>query len=469
MNQEIYIFVKRNKTMLFSAWLVALCGILFSCDSFVDTDQPNSQLTSSAVFESKATAEAAMTDIYAQIRENGIITGKLSGIGNLMGNYSDELIAYETGSYSSEPFYNNSILASNALISSMWNSAYNQIYAANAVINGVDNSITLAVADKSQLKGEALFVRALNHFYLVNIFGDVPYVTATDYKANSVATRMTTIEVYNKVIADLKAAIDLLPQDYVSVNRVRPNKATAQALLARVYLYTGAWSEASNMASAVLNNESLYVWDENLDNIFLKESTTTIWQLTPAYEGQNTEEGMVFIFSSGPPPTVALTNELMSSFTAGDLRKSHWTLAVTDGTDTWYHAFKYKEKTDTGATTEFSIIFRLAEQYLIRAEARAQQGDLIGAKEDLNKIRHTAGLTDTSANNASDIVDAIIKERRLEFFTEHGQRFFDLKRTGKLDAVLGNKLGWNSSNSLWPLPQSELQVNPYLKPQNPGY
>jgi hypothetical protein len=178
---------------------------------------------------------------------------------------------------------------------------------------------------------------------------------------------------------------------------------------------------------------------------------------------------MVFIFSSGPPPTVALTNALMSSFTAGDLRKSHWTLAVTDGTDTWYHAFKYKEKTDTGATTEYSIIFRLAEQYLIRAEARAQQGDLIGAKEDLNKIRHTAGLTDTSADNASDIVDAIIKERRLEFFTEHGQRFFDLKRTGKLDAVLGDKLGWNSNDSLWPLPQSELQVNPYLKPQNPGY
>ncbi|MNL53547.1 SusD family protein [compost metagenome] len=112
----------------------------------------------------------------------------------------------------------------------------------------------------------------------------------------------------------------------------------------------------------------------------------------------------------------------------------------------------------------------MAEQYLIRAEARAEQGDLIGAKEDLDKIRTTAGLTGTTALSKQDILDAILKERRVEFFTEQGHRFFDLKRANALDAALAPvKAGWNPTDQLLPLPESELTLNPNLNPQNPGY
>ena len=468
MNLNTIITDKFDRIILITI-LTTICFNLLSCDSFVDIDQPNSQLTADAVFESKATATAAMTDIYAQMRDNGILTGKLSGISNLMGNYTDELVAYESGAYSSEPFYNNAILPSNAFILSGWNAAYNQIYAANAVIYGLDNSIALAAPDKNQLKGEALFVRALNHFYLLNIFGDVPYVTSTDYKINSTVTRMPTDELYSKIIQDLLSAIDLLSQDYVTSERVRPNKATAQALLARVYLYTAQWDKASNMASAVLNNESLYIWENNLDAIYLKESTTTIWQFSPDYDGHNTEEGASFIFPAGPPTLVAISNGLIDSYAPEDLRKSHWIKPVTDGTDIWYHASKYKQDSDTGSSMEYSIVFRTAEQYLIRAEARAHQGDLIGAKEDLNKIRNTAGLGNTTAVSDVQILEAVLQERRHELFTEYGQRFFDLKRTGKLDSTLTDKVGWNATDDLWPLPQSEMLSNPFLTPQNPGY
>lgn len=464
----IYTHKLRTKTTHVVTTAFLLC-ILYACDSFVEVEQPNSQLTAAAVFESKSTANAAMADIYAQIRENGIVTGKLSGISNLLGNYTDELISYESGSYSAADFYNNSLLASNPLISSLWNATYNQVYAANAVYYGVENSVALVTADKNQLQGEALFVRAFNHFYLVTIFGDVPYITTTDYKQNSTVTRMPSAEVYEHVIADLQLAISLLPKDYVGSNRIRPNKATAQALLARVLLYKGAWVDAANMASAVLNDTSLYIWEENINNIFLKSSTTTIWQLAPAYEGYNTEEGSAFIFLSGPPAIVALSDNLIAQFSATDLRKDLWTKAVTDGTNTWYHAYKYKESMETGASLEYSIQFRLAEQYLIRAEARARQNDLIGAKEDLNKIRHTGGLADTAANSSIEILEAILQERRLEFFTELGHRFFDLKRFEKLDSVLSGKPGWNSNDKFWPLPQSELLVNPFLRPQNSGY
>ena len=93
----------------------------------------------------------------------------------------------------------------------------------------------------------------------------------------------------------------------------------------------------------------------------------------------------------------------------------------------------------------------------------------MGAKEDLNKIRNTAGLNNTTANDKTEILDDILQERRLEFFTEQGHRFFDLKRFEKLDSALAVKSGWNATDKLWPLPQSELLVNPFLRPQNPGY
>src|SRR5690606_19066848 len=110
-----------------------------------------------------------------------------------------------------------------------------------------------------------------------------------------------------------------------------------------------------------------------------------------------------------------------------------------------------------------------AEQYLIRAEARAQLSNIAGAQADLNKIRIRAGLGETLASSQNELLTAILQERRFELFTEHGHRFFDLKRTGNLDNVLGSKPGWNTTDRLFPLPEKELLLNPNLLPQNPGY
>ena len=148
------------------------------------------------------------------------------------------------------------------------------------MIYGCENSTGLSTADKNQFIGEALFVRALVHSYLVNLYGDVPYITTTDYEVNRLVTRMPTAEVYTNIIADLQQAIALLPEAYVAPERVRPNRSTASALLARVYLYNGNWAEASNAASAVLNNAE-YVWETDIDKIFLKDCTATIWQFSP--------------------------------------------------------------------------------------------------------------------------------------------------------------------------------------------
>ena len=451
---------KKSSTM-------AACFFLISCDSFVEVDLPNSQLTGKAVFEDIVTANAAMAGLYAKMRSNGILTGNSTGLSCYLGLYADEFDYYQQNAVSN--FYTNSLFAGEPGVSDIWNQSYNQIYSANAIMEGVSKSTTLAEAEKKQLRGEVLFVRALLHFYLVNLYDAIPYITTTDYKQNSTVSRMPTSAVYGLIVNDLEEAISLLSENYVSAERIRPNRSTAQALLARVYLYMGSYPEAANAASAVLNSP-LYIWETDLDKIFLKESTTTIWEFMPNAAGVNTEEGDLYIFAAGPPPIVGLKPNFVNAFEPNDQRKVHWTTAVTDGTTTWYHASKYKQESSTGNSVEYSIVFRLSEQYLIRAEARARQGDLIGAKEDLNLIRNTAGLSNTSDVTGDEIITDILNQRRFELFTEFGQRFFDLKRTGKLDQTLSaSKPGWNTTDGLWPLPALELGANPNLNPQNAGY
>lgn len=455
-------------------WPVAVWGILLwlatSCDNFVDVEQPNSQLTGTAVFENNTTATAAMKDVYAKMRDNGLLTGKSVGLSNLLGQYTDELVCYQTGITTAEPFYNNSLTATNGYVQQLWNSTYNQIYSANAVIEGVTASTGMTTAQKNQLIGEALFVRALLHSYLAGVYGGCPHITSTDYQQNSTVHRLTTTAVYNQCIADLEEAATLLPESYISYERVRPNQYAARALLARLYLYTGQWAQASNEASAVLNQTVMYVWEPDLDKVFLKECTSTIWQFSAGGGYANAQEGALFVFNAGPPPTVALNPLLYTSFAPNDQRRSHWIRSITDGTTTWYQPYKYQQDNSSTAATSYSVMLRLAEQYLIRAEARARQGDLIGAKEDLDFVRNNAGLSPTTAVTVTDLVATVMEERRFEFFTELGMRFFDLQRTGALDVTLTPmKPGWNTTDGLWPVPQSEMLINPNLAPQNAGY
>ncbi|RXM48052.1 RagB/SusD family nutrient uptake outer membrane protein [Flavobacterium sp. YO12] len=455
----------------FSPKKILLLVLFFSaaaCDSFVDVDFPKSQLSNTAVFEEYTTASAAMADIYAKMRDSGILTGTQFGLSVQLGCYTDELDWYDTSSDASFAFYTNTVLPSNSNISSFWNTSYNQIYACNAILEGLKSS-DFDEMHKKQLQGEALFVRGLLHFYLLQLFGGIPYLQTTQYMQNSRVSRIPKNEAYERIITDLKTAAQMLPPSYLTSDRVRPNSFAALALLARIYLYKGEWENSEAMASAVLQQKSLYHLKTEIDQVFIKNSNETIWQFIPSLTGKNTDEASVFIFSSGAPPLAALNESLVSSFEKQDLRKTHWIAEVSNETGIWHHAFKYKESQSSGTSKEYSIVLRLAEQYLIRAEARARLGNLIGALEDLNTIRSRAGLSSLQAESRELIIEAIIIERRKELFTEYGHRFFDLKRTGAINTVLQSKTGWNDTDILLPLPESELNLNPNLLPQNPGY
>lgn len=461
-------FIRIFKNPFLPFLIIFLC--LFGCEDFLEPETPLGQIEQTDVFNDENTATAAVTTLYGKLRDQSFLNGGPSGIGFTMGLYTDELNYYWYPGFPIESFYLHQVLPSNTHLQSIWEMPFNIIYSANNVLEGIETSNALDGEIKNQLRGEALFVRGLSHFYLVNLFGDIPYITTSNYIENSSVRRLPTAQVYDNIISDLLEAKSLLGNDFISMDKVRPNKPVVSALLARVYLYQEDWSNAEAESSSVISNTSLFTLDPDINNVFLKDSPSTIWQFTPKYEGDNTEEGANYIFTDGPPPFTAINPNLVTEMEDADLRKLNWIGEVSDGSESWYFPFKYKENSNTGSSIEYSKVFRLAEQYLIRAEAHAMLGNITGAQEDLNIIRSRAGLSNTLAVTIEQLKEAIINERRFELFTEYGHRWFDLRRTGKASEVLSPiKSGWRITDVLLPLPESELLTNPNLNPQNPGY
>jgi hypothetical protein len=458
---------------------------------------PITGVNSFTVFDNNATAISTMTGIFAKINSPNSVQGEgaasgLSGISLICGLAADELTLFDGYTGTVHEFHYRNQLSSGSAQNWGWDfwNLYRHIYVCNAAIEGLTLSTSLTPAVKQQLMGEAKFMRAFCYFYLVNLFGDVPLALTSDYTVNSFLSRAPVAQVYEQIITDLVDAQTLLSDEYVQADvvsaypagteeRVRPNKSTASALLARTYLYTGDYAKADTEASKVIDKTSLYELS-TLDNAFLKGNLgnrEAIWQLQPTQPGFNTQDGWVFVLNNAPSyqNPVYLSSFLTAAFESGDLRRTHWIRDTSFSGIPYSFAYKYKAATYGDPVTEYQGVFRLAEQYLIRAEARAQQGNISGAQEDLNVIRSRAGLGPTTAADQVSLLSAIAHEWQTEFFTEWGHRWLNLKRTGKIDEVMSavtptkaNGSAWQSYQQLFPLPFTEIQYN-YKLVQNPEY
>src|SRR5690606_5086204 len=141
-------------------------------------------------------------------------------------------------------------------------------------------------------------------------------------------------------------------------------------------------------------------------------------------------------------------------------RKINWIGAVEEGEEVWYHPYKYKKNMPSGSSEEYAVVFRLAEQFLLRAEARARSGNSTGALADLNTIRGRAGLEPKNAASTEEILSAILEERRFELFTEYGHRWFDIKRFGRAGQILAPiKPNWQETQTFLPIPEEEIRLN----------
>jgi len=457
---------------------------LLSCKKFVEADPPANRLIAQSVFNNDVTAMSVMTGVYQDMTFNlsQFASGERS-LSVLCGLSADELTNFITTTAVRNEFYTNSINPNNTYNQSgLWLKLYNVIFTTNAVYEGVTQSTTLTPSLKTQLQGEAKFIRAFCYFYLTNLYGAVPLALTTDYVQNADLPRSNQNLIYDQIEADLIQAKTLLADDYITpkmvatTERVRPIKATASALLARVYLFRSKFADAERESSSVIENSRFSL--VNLSQAFLANNAESIWQAQSTRNNgtnpMNTIDGRFFILLAPPSNNnpVHASSHLLSAFEPNDARKANW-IGIYNGL-----SFPNKYKVATSTTlTENLVVFRLAEQYLIRAEARNMQNKITGpnsAASDLNVVRARAGLSGTASINQSEMAAAILKERQVELFCEWGHRWFDLKRLNLANTVMPSVTSakggvWSSTAQLFPIPQTEILKRPNIYTQNPGY
>lgn len=470
--------------------LIVLLSSVISCKKFVDIGDPKAELAQGSVFASDGSATAAMVGIYADM--NALNYYFANVLTTFMGGMGADEFTYAAAFAEFDEWKNNNVLPTNRFVGQLWSQPYDYNYRANAVIEGVTASTTLSADVKTRLLGEAKFLRAFLHFYLVNTFGDIPLILDTDVLKNTNLPRTPTPEVYKAIIVDLVAAKGLLSPDYPETGaRTRPNKGAATLLLARAYLYTGNYAQAEIEAGEVIVDPNYSLLQGNaMNGTFLANSREAIWQLqvVNTLANRNTWEGFTMTPANATAPVPSAfyrltkgTGGLVDAFETGDLRRTNWTRTYnTTATPPVTHTFPYKYKVRTGTpVTEYSMVMRFAEAYLIRAEARMQQNKLALGKEDLDVIRDRADLDPLP--QPADIpagMRRVEQERRVELFAEWGHRWFDLKRwksiTGdatktRADDILPlTKTNWKSTAILMPIPFDARSTNRNLTP-NPGY
>ena len=489
------------RNLTFIILLIAGAAIFPSCEKLVEIDPPIDSIPTSEMFKTDEQAKTAMAGVYSKMingegGKGAAFTEFAGGMTSIIGGYSADELNTADALLSNEQFnFNtNKISFNNSISPALWTSAYTTIYGANAVIEGIaaSTSSRLSADLRKKLTAESKFIRAFSYFYLVNFFGDVPKVLTVDFNQTRLYKRAPVAELYEQMIEDLLAAQADLPP--VNTNkggeRVYPDKWAATAMLARVYLYAGEYDKAFIQSSAVIANSGHFILEPEPVNTFLKNSREAIFQLkqntAASPVGNATAEGYALVATGSSGNSAIdlvryfLPEYLVNAFEPGDKRFRDWVGVSTTNTtgNTLYYAHKYKTGSRNrivgGAPTEFYMVLRLAEQYLIRAEASAHgAAALSDAIDDLNVIRGRAGLGDLPYTlTQPEVLEAIEKERRVELFLEWAHRWFDLKRTGKAASVLSQysiKQPWEGDYQLlYPIPPDELQTNPNLTP-NPGY
>jgi len=446
-----------------------LAAGLSSCEKYVTIDVAPGQLSAEDTYATEASATAAVLTLYSYYITTQYSLPYFTVTGALP---ADELQYNGTAADNLE-FAQGSVTPGNAtLANNFWYYPYVVIREANLAIDGISKSTTLSDAVKRQLTGEAKFFRAYYFYFLVNYFGDVPLAVNTLELDNARLARSSADKVWAQIISDLKDAESMLPSAYASSSaypRSRVNKYAAAALLARAYLYTKDYANAETEATRVIGAADVPYSLPALNSAFINTSPEVILQFSTQF-GYSTLFGSSYRSSSATAvPLYTLYPGFVNSFETGDQRATNWVDAVVSNGATFYKINKYKLATAT-AGNEYNVILRLAEQYLIRAEARAALNtNLAGAQDDLNAVRNRAGLAGTTAATSTELLAAIAAERKVELFGET-HRWFDLRRTGTLNDVIGGvKASYRSATKgLLPIPTAQILVNPILT-QNEGY
>lgn len=431
-----------------------------SCDLLSPT--PVDLITDDQVLKDANSARVVLTSAYRDLAGLGapkIVAGGLT---------ADEQIHNGTFTQYRE-ISNKDMSASNSSADAMWGVIYSMSYIASFLNEGLE-TLDIPESDFIEITASASFLRAYAYFVGAYTFGGLPIVTTTNVEENRTIPRATLQETLDFIESDLLYALDKLPEE--TFNSGEASNGAVKALLARFYLFQKNWAEAEKFATDVIegNGTKEYILEEEFENAISDFSTESILEIVYSANdnpGTSTNFSINNLFVGrreiipSSEMVLALQNDggdrnIMLEFDGLNAR----------GSDNGWTVVRY------GPFDNIQVI-RLAEMYLIRAEARAEQDRVTGlnsAEADVNIIRERAGVPLIQGTSKNQMLLLIENERRMELGFE-GHRWFDLVRTGRAQSVMDEFTNnWSDKDELWPVPLREITNNPSLKDaQNPGY
>ncbi len=470
--------------------------LLGSCD---DLDRfPLSTLSEATFWQTADDVTLGLNGVYNVLADNNMYRDffiQTDGIANNM------LSAYSFDGFL-EISENRGWDASSPVPRAFWAKAYEGIVRANEVITR-GQEVEMDAVLKSRLIAEAHFLRALFYFHLTNLWGDVPLVQELQTVGEkALVSRDPKATVVAAVFQDLDIAVNGLPESYSSQDLGRATKAAALALKARVHLYEEQYAEVISSANAVTQLGYDLVQMEQWPDQFLPEGENN--GIESIFEVQFTgntgsSTGSNFNGNAGIPEITGggllPTQDLVEAFEEGDPRKT-WSVLLPgdefagvvfspDGQDSNFGRTGFARKKGVipqpnigGEGDQNAVVIRYAEVLLNLAEAENELNGPAGAYEPINRIRGRVGLPELPAGlSQEDMRAAIRQERRVELAFE-GIYYFDLLRWGPaamqaaMESVVnvpGHARFFDTRVMMWPVPQTELDVNPNLLPQNPGW
>lgn len=464
------------------------------------TEQPKDRISTDAFYQTAADAKAAIAAAYRPLS-----TGALWGT-NLQWALNAATDESRVGPEEENPNIvaltqltwttTNPYIAGSNASGGAWAGTYLMITRANLVLDKVPG-IAMDETQKTQIMGEAKFLRALGYFYLVRLYGDVPLVLTPDEQL-ALGPRNAQADVFTQIVKDATEAEAALPASWTATDKGRATKASAEALLAEQYIWRKDWPNAATYAKKIIDS-GIYGLQANYISAFLPGSQNRNEEIFAAQSSSVTGAPAIDIAaweyprnmnpnSNGGWGTWQPLQAFIDSYPAGDYRKD--VSFFTSGIDpsgklvTFLpHVYKYRPTARPGQQDVNWPIYRYADVLLMYAEALNEQGQSAAAINYVNMVRARARNGTATENRASpadlaaslsqsEARTAIFSERKWELSYE-GKRWFDLVRQGfaafqAAEASDPTATNIQATRMLWPIPQAQIDLNPNLT-QNPGY
>ena len=445
---------------------------------------PQNAISADQVYSTPDRIEKASVGMYDALQNINFFGGRVLIYADIRG-----LDAIPNSFFGNMGFYS-STNSSDGTVATAYQGAYRTIYQANLFLQGFTPKASVVTQDKAnQYTGEAEFIRSLCYFYLVNLWAQpynftadashpgVPLVlTAADdpFATSNNLPRSTVKQVYDQMEKDLLDAEAKLPDPGADAftKVARATKGAARALLMRLYLYKGDWTKANQYADAVINMNKYSLNAGNPITTFRTPYTTAESIFSVAMSGSdnpNTNNSLGQHYGPRARGDISISADYINLMdTTVDLRyRAKGGDSLMERSNGAFWTRKY-----VGLTTDFVPVLRYAEVLLTKAEALAKLSPSTvdaNAVTLLNQIRTRSNAAPVAPATQQDLVNALIKERRIELAFE-GQGSFEFQRN-KMDIPAHSTVPlqpWGSNYRVLPIPKYETDKNPNLK-QNDGY